>query len=192
MSKSKEFLELLQMDDELGVLEDAHNLLIRAYNDCNKAKECIKNLKDLGYDVQIKINSITRMMLDKSDKNIQSKKLSLIEYARNNGFEDMILDATIFFMAKDMDNHELGDLLQETFPKGVDDSELGQGFFFINKKYANDVLEFLKKHATDVNFAFNTNVDLIVLNIDEEDEDIDFEIPKEPTITIVPKILPSS
>lgn len=48
------------------------------------------------------------------------------------------------------DNHLLGDLLQAAFPRGLDDSEAGQGFFYINERYVPKVLEFLKDKATDV------------------------------------------
>ena len=67
-----------------------------------------------------------------------------IEYA---GLADHILNKTVTFQSgpqfKD-GNHELGDLLEKQFPQGRNDSESGQGFFYINEKFVPEVMAWLK------------------------------------------------
>ena len=159
--------ELIEMHNELKLLQKEHSKLIEAYNNSTKVKECLRNLKDLGYETGVKIKTVTKKMLNDSDKIMQNKKLALIEFARNNGFEDMVLDATIYFTSKcNMDNHELDELLQGDFSQGLADSELGQGYFYVNKKYVDDVSVYLEKYATDIEVDVVDDIELVILKIE--------------------------
>lgn len=62
------------------------------------------------------------------------------------GLKRHILDRTVTFQSGEgyEGNHELGDALEKQFPQGKNDSESGQGFFYINEYYVDDVLEWLK------------------------------------------------
>jgi len=61
------------------------------------------------------------------------------------GLDVHILNQTIYFQSGSgyEGNHELGDALAKEFPMGVNDSESGQGFFYINEKYVPAVLAWL-------------------------------------------------
>ena len=76
--------ELIEMHNELKLLQKEHSKLIEAYNNSTKVKECLRNLKDLGYETGVKIKTVTKKMLNDSDKIMQNKKLALIEFARCN------------------------------------------------------------------------------------------------------------
>ena len=61
------------------------------------------------------------------------------------GLDVHILNQTIYFQSGSgyEGNHELGDALAKEFPMGVNDSESGQGFFYINEKHVPAVLAWL-------------------------------------------------
>lgn len=63
----------------------------------------------------------------------------------NAGLRDHILNQTIYFQsgAGYEDNHHLGGELEKVFPQGVNDSESGQGFFYVNEKHVPAVLAWL-------------------------------------------------
>lgn len=67
----------------------------------------------------------------------------------NAGLKDHILNRTVYFQSgKDYeDNHHLGGELEKAFPQGCNDSESGQGFFYINDKYVLDVLAWLESRV---------------------------------------------
>lgn len=63
------------------------------------------------------------------------------------GLKEHILNRTITFQASyeyPDGNHGLGDALEKQFPQGRNDSESGQGFFYINEKFVDAVVEWLK------------------------------------------------
>ena len=65
-----------------------------------------------------------------------------------------------------MDNHELDELLQGDFSQGLADSELGQGYFYVNKKYVDDVSVYLEKYATDIEVDVVDDIELVILKIE--------------------------
>jgi hypothetical protein len=69
----------------------------------------------------------------------------VVREVHDAGLENHILDSTIYFQSGSgyEGNHELGDALAKEFPMGVNDSESGQGFFYINEKHVPAVLAWL-------------------------------------------------
>lgn len=76
----------------------------------------------------------------------QAEHIILLREVEEAGLGKHILNKTITFQSGKgyEDNHDLGDALEKQFPQGKDDSELGQGFFYINEAYVPEVLEWLK------------------------------------------------
>lgn len=70
----------------------------------------------------------------------------LMRDVHDAGLDVHVLDSTIYFQSGSgyEGNHELGDAMAKEFPQGVNDSESGQGFFYINTKYVPDVLKWLE------------------------------------------------
>lgn len=72
----------------------------------------------------------------------------LLREAEEAGFGKHILDTTITFQSlRDYPdgNHGLGDALEKKFPMGKDDSESGQGFFYISQDFEFLVKTWLEK-----------------------------------------------
>jgi hypothetical protein len=85
-------------------------------------------------------------LLRKIKHNDVERDLVLVE-VHDAGLKEHILDRTITFQASydyPDGNHGLGDALEKQFPQGRNDSESGQGFFYINQKFAEAVVEWLK------------------------------------------------
>ena len=64
----------------------------------------------------------------------------------------LVCDKAVTFQAGDAfeDNYELETELRKAFPRGVGDSESGQGWFYVPSDLADEVVAFLADRATDV------------------------------------------
>jgi len=64
----------------------------------------------------------------------------------------LVCDKAVTFQANGTfdGNYELEDALRKAFPRGVGDSESGQGWFYVPSDLADEVVAFLADKATDV------------------------------------------
>lgn len=91
-----------------------------------------------------------------------AERCILLREAEEAGFEEHILDTTITFQANEAypdGNHGLGDALAKKFPQGTDDSEGGQGFFYIASKFQFAVQSWLEGKAAPKSVRCNRTRD---------------------------------
>ena len=106
-------------------------------------------------------------------KRNDKKVAELGEELKTSEFAWRVCDKTITFQAPagygndDWGcNHTLGSDLQKQFPQGINDSESGQGFFYINTRYAEAVLAWLNEK--NVNTAGVDDTFGLMVQWDEE------------------------